>query len=95
MDRIFIFLAQVKANVDSLPRVNADSAELQKILSIVFSIMGGIAVLIIVLSGLRVMIAKDDPQAVAQSRMAILYAIIGLFVSASAFTIVNVVLKGL
>lgn len=70
---------------------NAPSVYIQTGLQIVFGILGAVALLVIVLSGLRYMLAQGDPGKVAQARSTILYAVIGLVVALSAFSIVTFV----
>ena len=75
-----------------LPTVNVGSDQLQQILSIVFGVLGALAVLMIVISGLRFVVAHGDPQEVAKARKTILYALAGLVVALSAEGIVALVL---
>jgi len=86
-------LAQL--NVTPIPHVNATSARLQDILSIVFATTGAIALLIITISGFRYIASRGDPNAVAGAKNAIIYAVVGLLVSVSAFSIVTLVANGL
>jgi hypothetical protein len=53
------------------------------------------AVMIIVIAGLRYILAHGDPSATATARNAILYAVIGLLVSMAAFSIVTFVVGGI
>jgi hypothetical protein len=78
-----------------LPKVTATSGAISSILQVVFGVLGAIAVLIIVIAGLRFITAQGDPQGVAKARSAILYAAIGLIVALSAEVIVTFVLKNL
>ncbi|HSX53067.1 MAG TPA: pilin [Patescibacteria group bacterium] len=74
-----------------LPKVPADPAELNKILSIVFVVTGAISVLIITIAGFRYTLSNGDPQATTRARNTIIYAAIGLVISISAFAIVSFV----
>lgn len=73
----------------------ADPAQgaLADVLHIVFGLSASIALLIIVISGFRYILAAGDPGKTAQAKKAILYAVIGLIVSMAAFSIVTIVLK--
>ncbi|HSD56463.1 MAG TPA: hypothetical protein VLA92_04930 [Candidatus Saccharimonadales bacterium] len=75
-----------------LPKPAADSARLQTFLSVTFLITGSIALLVITIAGFRYTISHGDPRLIAQSKNAILYAVVGLVVSISAFAIVNFVI---
>ena len=89
---IFTTIIAQSIRLDSLPHVAADSGEVQKAVSIVLSITGAISLLVITVAGFRYVIARGDPQEIATSRNAIIYAMIGLIISASAFIIVNFVI---
>jgi len=75
-----------------LPTTSATKTELDKILTEVFITLGAIALLMIVIGGLRFVFARDDPQRVATAKNVIIYSVIGLVLAASAALIVNVVL---
>lgn len=94
-------LAIVSAvTIDFSPLPNSDAKgdiaqdRLPDILQLVFAILGSIAFLILVISGLRYVLASGDPNRMSQAKQAILYAIIGLAVALSAFSIVTFVVKG-
>ena len=76
-----------------LPNVST-SGKVQVIVNIILGITGAIAVLIIVLAGLRYIFSQGDPHQVATARNAIIYSLIGLVVIMFAFAIVNFVLEG-
>jgi hypothetical protein len=73
----------------------ANKATITTILNIVFGIVASISVLIIVVSGLRYMLAHGDPNTTAQARSGILYAVVGLIITMSAYGIVEFVVRGL
>lgn len=75
-----------------LPTVDANSGNLHGALLIVFAIIGAIAVLMIVLSGLRFVLAQGNPQETAKARNTIIYAAIGLVISIAAEAFVAMVL---
>jgi hypothetical protein len=77
---------------EKLPHTAANKGSLDTILSIIFIVIGGLSVLMIVIAGLRYIFAQGDPTAMAKAKNTILYAIIGLIISALAYSIVNFVL---
>jgi len=88
--------SSVKLGVDNnsclstgLPTVSASSNELQAILQVFFAILGAIAVLFVVIGGLRYTISGGNPQDMKKARETILYAVIGLVVAISAEAIVT------
>lgn len=76
----------------NLPAVSASSSELQTILQILFAILGALAVLFIVIGGLRYVVSNGDPQAMGKAKSTIMYAVIGLVVSIFAEAIVTFVI---
>lgn len=75
-----------------LPSVSAGSSQLQQILQIVLGIFGAVAVLMIVIAGLKYVTSAGNPQSAGKARSTILYALIGLVVIAAAEAIVSFVL---
>jgi hypothetical protein len=79
----------------SLPHAHADNTAVQSVLSIMFGLAGALAFLMIVISGLRYIIAQDDAQKVAQAKRGVIYSVIGLVVAASGEIIVAFVIGNL
>ena len=78
-----------------LPTVTASDNTLTNIISAVFAIIGALALLTIVISGFNYIFSQGDPEKVARAKNTIVYAAIGLVVSASAAVIVRFVLDEL
>ena len=76
----------------NLPQANATPDTITHILNIVFSIMGALALLMLIIAGFRYTISQGDATKVADSRRMITYTLVGLVVIALAATIVNFVL---
>ena len=79
----------------ALPHAKADTSTLGTILQIVFITIGALAVLFLVLGGLRYIAAQGDPDKITRAKNAILYALIGLVIAASAEAIVKYALDNL
>lgn len=90
-----IFSQIDKSQIHGLPTPSANQSTIGTVLGIVFAVTAAVAVLMIVIAGFRYIIASGDPQATAQARNTILYAVIGLLISLAAFSIVTFVLKGI
>lgn len=90
MIRILAALDQSQFDV---PQGEFDDVSVKAVFQIVFAIIGAIAVIILMLASLKYVISRGDPQAVAKAKNTILYAVIGLVISASAFSIVSFVVK--
>lgn len=78
--------------IDPKPLPNPSSTNVTTILNIVLSIMGAIALLMLVIAGLRYTLSQGDANSVAESKRMIIYTLVGLLVIALAATIVNFVL---
>ncbi len=97
MTPFFYRLSQLMAqfyNADDLgvPRVKADSNQLQNILNIVFLIMGTISVLFLIINGYQYIFSAGDGQKTAKVKDALIWAGVGIAVSLFAAAIVNFVL---
>lgn len=79
-------------DISNLPQTKADGDTLKTILNIFLAISGAIAVLVVVLSGVRFITSKGSPAEISKARNGIIYAAIGLVVIMSAFSIVNFVI---
>ncbi len=63
------------------------------VLPLIFGILGALSLMYVVIGGFRYTISAGDPNNVQRARETIIYALIGLVVSVSAFTIINFVLE--
>ncbi|HEX5395336.1 MAG TPA: hypothetical protein VFW52_03245 [Candidatus Saccharimonadales bacterium] len=79
-------------NVSAFPQTPANDDTLKVILTIVFMAIGAIAFLLMVIAGLRYVLAQGDPQKIATAKNQIIYTAIGLILAASAAAIVNFVI---
>ncbi|MEI7838519.1 MAG: hypothetical protein WCI37_01905 [bacterium] len=72
-----------------VPRVDASSNNLATIVQIVLGVIGSVAVLVIVIASIQLVLSGGNPQSVQRARETILWAVIGLVVVVSAYTIVT------
>lgn len=79
-------------NACGLPQTSASPDTLNHILTIVFTIIGSLAFLMLVISGFRYVISQGEPQKMAEIRRQIIYIAIGLVLAASADAIVTFIL---
>lgn len=75
----------------NLPNAVADQNSVNTIFNIVFGVIGGIAVIIIIVQGIRFVLSGGDAQKAADARKGVIYAAVGLGVAVSAEIIVNLV----
>lgn len=64
---------------------------MKQIINILLYVLGSIAVLMIVIGGIRYVVSGGDQKAVTDAKNTILYAVIGLVVALMAYAIVNFV----
>lgn len=91
MVKMKVFIAEL---VDStnIPKVDASQDKLQDILTIIFVIIGALAFLVLIIAGLRYVLAQGDPTKVAEAKRQIIYSLIGLIVAVLAGAIVNLIM---
>jgi hypothetical protein len=82
----------IAVNALGLPEPDASGAKLAEILTYSFVILGSIALLVLVMAGIRFMFAAGNPEKIAKARNTIIYALVGLVVAVFAATIVKFVL---
>lgn len=75
-----------------LPTPGASSGNLQHLVQIVIGTLAAIAVLVIVIAGLKFITAQGDPQGTAKARDTIIYALVGLVIAVLAEAIVTFVI---
>ena len=97
---IVSFLAQKLAasaaiSPSGLPTTPVNNRTLPDLLNLVFGIIASISVLIVVINGFRYIVARGEPNATAQARMGVLYAVVGLLITMAAFAIVTFVVRGI
>jgi hypothetical protein len=71
-----------------LPQSHADQTNIKAILETVLNIVGGLALLMIVVSGLRYVISAGDPQRTSKAKNGIVYSLVGLVIAIMAQAIV-------
>lgn len=78
----------VNCGDNGLPRTVAGGSQLNDILRIVFAVLAALAVLFIVIAGLRFITAQGNPQEISKAKSTIAYALVGLLVALLAEAIV-------
>lgn len=90
-------LAQAERIFDdvAIPENELGNDQLASVLSFVFVLVGIISVIMIMIAGLQYITSTGDPQKTKKAKDTIIYALIGLVISVSAWVIVGFVLGGL
>ncbi len=76
----------------AIPQGNLEPGTVTTVLQLVFGMAGGVALVIIIVSGIRFVTSQGDPGAVNRARNSVIYAFVGLVVSLLAYSIVTFVL---
>ena len=84
--------AEVDPSTLKIPRAELTSVNVQHALSLAFGLGGALALLVIVIAGLRFITSQGEPQAVAKARNTILYALVGLVICATGYSLVTFVI---
>ena len=99
---MFNNLYQILSQIDIDPKeldipqtATADGSTLNTILSYVFVIGAGVAMIVIIIAGIQFILSQGEPEKTKKARYAIIYAAIGLGLCALAFSIVRLVLERL
>lgn len=72
----------------NVPRVSADDSALQIVLRFVFGIMTLVAVIYLIITGLKLITQQGDPVGLSKARQAIIYTLLGLIILLFADAIV-------
>lgn len=68
------------------------SAMIKRVVNILLFVLGAVAVIVIIIGGIRYVVSGGDTGAMTGAKNTILYAVIGLVVAILAYAIVNFVL---
>ncbi|MBA3758546.1 hypothetical protein H0X10_02850 [Candidatus Saccharibacteria bacterium] len=75
-----------------IPRVDLSQASIGSILRLVFGLAGAVSVLIITIAAFQYVTSQGEPQSTAKAKNTIMYALIGLAICITAFSIVTFIL---
>jgi hypothetical protein len=77
----------------NLPTTCANSGTVSNVLTILFVVLGALALLMMVIAGFRFVISAGKPDEVAAAKRQIIYSLAGLIVAALAVVIVQFVVN--
>lgn len=92
---MFRLLAQTKIEVENVPEVTLTTDTVGNALSAVFIAIGALSILFLLIGGVRYILSAGDQSQVTQAKNTIMYALVGIVVSLSAFAIVQLVVGAL
>jgi hypothetical protein len=85
-----VALELIDPSKSGLPQPNTNTA-LQTVLTDFFIVIGAIAFLVVVISGLQYITARGNPEKVTQAKNMLTYSIVGLVIASLAASIVRIV----
>lgn len=89
-------LAVITLDTDgSIPETNLENSQVQLALQIFFGIAAAVAVLIIAIAALKYTLSRGDESVIKKSKETIIYAVAGLLITITAFSIVTLVVNRL
>jgi hypothetical protein len=65
----------------------------RNIINVALFVLGIVAIIMIIISGIRWTTSRGDPNSVTKARQILMYSIVGLVIAASAFAIFNFVMS--
>lgn len=84
-------LTREECSQDSIARLGCLPFYLGNIVNGIFALSGIAAVILIILSGIRLLVSGGDPEKVARARKSLYYSIVGFLVVLFSFLILQVV----
>ncbi len=94
--KLLTIFSQISGVFDDIEHPNKDgslgSDQLASVTEFVFIAVGIISVIMVIVGGYWYTLSGGDPQRVARAKKTILWSVIGLAISISAWTIVNFVI---
>ncbi len=78
--------------IDSLPHKGAAGQnDIQNVLSVTFAILGGVAVIMVIIGGINYAGSQGDPGGTTKAKNTIIYALVGVAIALFGVTIVQIV----
>lgn len=90
---LYFAVTQTTVSGKALPQPDTSTAQITNILGIVFTFIGAIALLMIVISGLRYILSSGDPERANKAKNGIIYSLVGLVLAITAQAIVVFIVK--
>lgn len=94
MENFYRKIAEIRGAFDgvSIPQQGLDNDQVQSAVGFFFIIAGIIAVIMIIIGGYWYVLSGGDPQRTKKAKDTILYAVVGLMISVSAWIIIEFII---
>lgn len=87
------YLSVVDPNrIDNLPNAELTSTTTREVLQLVSAVGAVIALIVITIAALKYIFSQGDPNKISNAKNTIIYALIGLVIAITAFSIVTFVI---
>ena len=83
---------KISAGCVGVPKTALNNTTLSNALTTTFIVVGSLCVLFVVIGGIRYVISGGDPSGISRAKDTIIYAVVGLVLTLSAFAIESIVL---
>ena len=90
---LYRLIAQIPDTEVNIPKPGFTDDSIRGVLQITFALMGVMAMIILILAGLKYNTAIGDPQKTNEAKNAIIFSAIGLGVAAGAFSLVSLIVR--
>ena len=88
---LLTLLSKINANDVNIPKVEATNATVTNLFNGVLMIAGVVAVIFIILGGIKYSTSQGDSNATAQAKEMLIYSLVGIVVIMLSFAIVQLV----
>lgn len=78
-------------DIDGVPMVNDPQTGLDDIMGWTFILITAVAIVVIIIAGIRFITSRGDPQKVSSAKNTIIYAVVGIILAALTTSIVRLV----
>lgn len=92
---LYTFLAAVSKNDVNIPKAELDDAQMSGLLTLVFGVAAAVAIIFIILGGIKYSISQGNASDLQKAKDMIVYALVGLVIVMFGFTIVQFVTANL
>lgn len=88
-DQLLIVAQDINQAFDSLPKPAATPGRITTVISLILSAVGILAILFVVIGGIRYVASRGNPDQVAQAKNTIIYALVGLTICLFVYVIIQ------
>lgn len=90
LDRLALAVIKLSPDQTGLPNSVGDvGVAITRTIALLMSVLGGLAVVFIMVGGVQIATAAGSPTRLKQGRETVLYAVVGLVVAAAAYAVVS------